>query len=233
MLYAEAHRTKAKFCSRKCWNKKGVKRGQTFVVVICEACKKRYRVAKWRVKKTRFCSLKCLGVVTNKGSKAARLKAVVTHGMSGTPEHRCWMAMLARCRGEGWWKENGIIVYHKWRKDFMAFYNHLGPIPGPGYTVDRYPNNLGNYEPGNVRWATKAEQGWSKRGKKHSPEWKRAASLRTRGQNSPTSKLTDADVRAIRALTGTAPYDEIGKRFGVSYWTVRDIQKRETWKHLE
>jgi hypothetical protein len=33
-----------------------------------------------------------------------------------------------------------------------------GQRPSLAYTLDRYPNNDGNYEPGNVRWATRKEQ---------------------------------------------------------------------------
>lgn len=39
---------------------------------------------------------------------------------------------------------------------FDQFFEELGPRP-EGKTLDRI-NNLGNYEPGNVRWATQKEQ---------------------------------------------------------------------------
>jgi len=48
----------------------------------------------------------------------------------------------------------------------------LGPRP-PGmtgkratYTLDRFPNNDGHYEPGNVRWATVSEQAKNRRKRK-------------------------------------------------------------------
>jgi hypothetical protein len=39
----------------------------------------------------------------------------------------------------------------------------MGPRPTPRHTVDRWPNPHGNYEPGNCRWATPAEQNRNKR----------------------------------------------------------------------
>lgn len=45
----------------------------------------------------------------------------------------------------------------EWLDSFSEFLAHIGPRPGPDYSVDRI-NNDGDYEPGNVRWATRSEQ---------------------------------------------------------------------------
>jgi hypothetical protein len=84
------------------------------------------------------------------------------HGMSTSLEYHSWSCMLSRCSNplNPGWKDyggRGITVCDEWQKDFVAFYNHVGPRPTPDHSIDRI-NNDGNYEPGNVRWATDDEQ---------------------------------------------------------------------------
>lgn len=95
------------------------------------------------------------------------LSNVTTHGMRArgqfTPEYRCWLAMKDRClnRNNKSWKYyggRGITVCHEWATDFTAFLRDVGTRPGLKYSVDRWPNKDGNYEPGNVRWATHIQQ---------------------------------------------------------------------------
>jgi hypothetical protein len=46
--------------------------------------------------------------------------------------------------------------------DFAKFYAAVGDPPSPVHTIDRIDNDKG-YEPGNVRWATPAEQNLNSR----------------------------------------------------------------------
>jgi len=48
-------------------------------------------------------------------------------------------------------------VFGELRAYAESFVADVGVRPGPKYTIDR-KNNDGNYEPGNIRWATKSEQ---------------------------------------------------------------------------
>lgn len=43
----------------------------------------------------------------------------------------------------------------------------MGLRPSPLHSVDRWPDNDGNYEPGNVRWAVLENQGRNKRNNLH------------------------------------------------------------------
>lgn len=52
----------------------------------------------------------------------------------------------------------GITVFLPWVTSFARFFEDVGAKPTPRHSLDRHPNPRGNYEPGNVRWATAKEQ---------------------------------------------------------------------------
>lgn len=85
------------------------------------------------------------------------------HGLIHTPEYVAWYAMKDRCLNPNssnyaYWGGRGVGVYAPWVDDFTLFNAYVGPKPTPSHSLDRFPDKNGNYEPGNVRWATKLEQ---------------------------------------------------------------------------
>lgn len=89
--------------------------------------------------------------------------AATKHGFSGgrLPEYVLWLGMRRRCDnpshvGYKNYGARGIQVCERWN-DFTLFLADVGRRPTPQHTLDRI-NNDGNYEPGNVRWATRIEQ---------------------------------------------------------------------------
>jgi len=88
-------------------------------------------------------------------------------GGKPTVEYSAWQSMIARCENVSnkSFKDyggRGISVCSAWRKDFAAFLAEVGRRPGPGHSIHRIDNDRG-YEPGNVKWATRAEQNSLKR----------------------------------------------------------------------
>jgi len=85
-------------------------------------------------------------------------------------EYTARLAMIARCENPkdkffSIYGGRGIKVCDRWRAGFPAFLDDMGLKPSPEHSIDRIDVN-GNYEPGNCRWATRAEQQSNKRPRK-------------------------------------------------------------------
>jgi hypothetical protein len=80
---------------------------------------------------------------------------------------RCWHGMKTRCYNPQnpaykHYGRRGIRVCDRWRLNFDAFLEDMGPPPSARHSIDRIDNDRG-YEPDNCRWATPREQGANKR----------------------------------------------------------------------
>lgn len=94
--------------------------------------------------------------------KEQLLASNVSHGMSDTKTYYIWKTMIQRCTNKKCksfcrYGGRGIKVCDQWLESFENFFDDMGPAP-PYMSIDRFPNNDGNYEPGNCRWATKIQQ---------------------------------------------------------------------------
>ncbi len=102
----------------------------------------------------------------------------------------------------------GIKVCDQWRK-FVNFYADLGPRPSPKHSLDRKDND-GNYEPGNVVWATPAEQ----------------------MQNQRRTKLTPEKVLAIREVATPLNKHQLAAQYGVTSEMIDRVAKHLAWKNI-
>lgn len=136
-----------------------------------------------------------------------------SHARYGTksPTYQTWQHMLRRCLvpTDSNYKNYGgagIRICNRWLV-FANFLEDMGERPH-GKTLDRYPDKKGDYEIGNCRWATPAQQ----------------------MQNSRKAKLTDVLVKEIRAFHGIESSRKVARRYGVSGCQVSAIWRGVAWK---
>jgi lambda repressor-like predicted transcriptional regulator len=164
--------------------------------------------------------------------------------MSRTAEYRAWKQMYDRCYN----KKNkmyadyggrGIGVHPSWvgAGTFELFFAEVGRRPSGKHSLDRRDNDK-DYEPGNVRWATKEEQARNKRNNvmlsyagttQCLAEWARCAGLDAETLSSRLEKgwpleqalLTPASRRLVSYAGETLPLAEWARRLRVPFGVLR------------
>lgn len=139
------------------------------------------------------------------------------HGLHHRPEYNTWSAMKARCsnsKTKQWmdYGGRGIRVCDRWLSSFEAFLADVGPKPSPDHSIDRIDPN-GNYERGNVRWATSREQ----------------------ARNQRTTQLDAQKVGQIKRLLllGELDQGQIAAQFGIKRAHVSNIKTGRVWPDVE
>ena len=174
-------------------------------------------------------SIVCTGDLNQGKSKSCgcldreltRNRIIHGHSRAGawSPTYNTWNNLYQRCfvpsnPNYRYYGAKGVIVCDRWNPkaggSFQNFLADMGERP-KGKTIDRFPNQTGNYEPSNCRWATPAEQ----------------------AQNQSSTKLTPAKVLEIRARKAKG---ESARALAVSYgvWpsTIHRIVNREYWENI-
>lgn len=142
-----------------------------------------------------------------------------THGMTNNRFYNTWKNIKNRCLNEDdvqyhSYGERGIQIHPEWidtPNNFIDYISQLENSNKSNYSLDRINNN-GNYEPGNLRWATSS----------------------TQGRNRRTTKLDINKVKKIKDLisSGEMLDKDIAELFNVSKTSINNIRHKKTWKDV-
>lgn len=121
--------------------------------------------------------------------------------------------MIARCENPSdhnypGYGGRGIAVCADWRDPsvFIAWIEaNLGPRPD-GMSLDRWPDNDGDYEPGNVRWATAAQQRANQGPRRRLSAAKRWQALKDWLSELPDSDAILAKMRELEVASDASGY---------------------------
>jgi len=183
-------------------------RRRGYVVWRCKCeCGNHTSVLSYRLKSGNTKSCGCL-------KRNSARKNAVRHNMSNSSEYNSYQAAKKRCENpnhHAYQNYGGRSIKFLF-ENFEEFYGELGPKPTIEHTIDRYPNRNGNYECGNVRWATREQQNRNKR----------------------DTILDSYTIKEIQKLLDENwKQKDIAEIFGVSRSEISNIKTKRRWKNIK
>ena len=195
--------------------------GSVMVTLTCETCGKEYRRSTSHARGSHYCSWACRGKgqtlsATRRGSESRFWEKV-------NKTENCWLWM-AGTTGEGYGSLR--VVGHKTIKAHRYSWElHYGPIPD-GLWVCHHCDIPACVRPDHLFLGTAADNCADKlmKGRGRLP----------RGELTSWAKLTDADVREIRAAyaEGGITQQALARRYGVCSTTIFYAIARRNWAHV-
>lgn len=172
------------------------KGSRTKIKVLCD-CGNLLMVMYWSLTSGHTKSCGCL----QKEKVAVVCQQFKTHGMHNTRFYRIWAGIKARCLNPNEpaysdYGGRGITVYDKWKvfENFRAglyesYLKHVAEFGERDTTIER-KNPNGNYEPSNVTWATRKEQGKTRRDSSITKNYKEHRRWKKRLQDATDAALS-------------------------------------------
>jgi hypothetical protein len=88
-------------------------------------------------------------------------RSYTKHKLTKNPLYKIWASIIQRCSSNLLYIKRGIKIYEDWRyhpENFISYVEiNLGPKPSKNHSLDRIDNDK-DYEPENLRWATRIVQ---------------------------------------------------------------------------
>lgn len=167
-----------------------------FVECVC-VCGKKRKVILASLMSGHSKSCGCISLIYKNRVKASKIRITfeAMHKRCKDPKHKAYR----------WYGAKGISICKEWDL-FENFYRDMESTWKEGLSLDRFPNQRGNYDPGNCRWATQEQQQRNK-------------------TNTVFNEGIILEIRKSKLLQS-----ELSKKYNVNQSTISRIKNNKRWK---